>query len=382
MRISHSSKAEAARLGARAARIIFTIPSTMATVECTVQWTRPAVAAKQTRCELRPAGHHVSCDDDVQRPTGKTHPTWQCGGGTCLRDGSTICLVGDSLTRQTFIEMACDESSWGTAVHHTFRLRNKSMGYKVYLEPSSSLLGSSIRLAYIPQATIPSFNHTFGSADRHVKSLFRSNCSVVVIGWGAWHVAHVPLTPAAYRAGLHAAVLGLRRALAPDVRILLRPTLAQATTMDYSFTQSAVLHHQLHTQHGAVAGRCEHAERQRTKENTNPLGRLSGEESLLAGLTWASPSQLKIRAFNEKLDQVAQALGVQVVGGRAAVLYNLTAARPCLHVRRAYLNASRSGNSSDFMPLDPTHWCTWQTAPNPAVLAISTLLRRMMPPCA
>ena len=353
-----------------------------------MSWTRPHPA--HARCPLR-RSTHVSCDDDVERPAGTTHPTWlqHCdhGGRTnCLRRRSTICLIGDSLMRQTFIEMACDAASWGKAARHDFELRNKlipgSTARKVYVEPRQSFLPSNVTMVYIPQSTIPrprngSFAYgNVDSKDRRMKKLLRAKCTTVIVGWGAWHVQRFPLSPAAYGSALHEAVLGLRRALGAHVRLLLLPTLAQATTTNYSFRESALLHQQLREQHAAVAARCE------SQSADAGSGAWSGTDAYLARprLAWKSPSQRTIRHFNAELDRVARALGVEVVGGSAAVLYNLTAARPCLHVRMSSRHVGAgagagAGAAARRLPLDPTHWCTWEATANPALLAVSVLLR-------
>ena len=311
-----------------------------------------------------------------------------CGGGvSCLPRGSKICLVGDSLMRQTCIEMACDAQSWGAAAWHEFQLRNKtvngSTARKIYIEPQSSHL-PSVTMVYIAQPTVPSpLNGSFaygvqGGTARRMNQLLRASCSAVLLGWGAWHVAHYPLTPAAYRTALHKAILGLRRALGPNVCLLLRPTIAQATTTNLSFGSRSLLLEQLRAQHDTFAARCERAESLLAGSNAS----LSGVEKFLERLAWGSPSQRILRAFNDALDAEAHDLGVEVVGGAAGTLYNLTASRPCLHAHQSSSRRRMARGTRGGMPFDPTHWCTWEATPNPALQAISTLLRRMMPTCS
>ena len=258
------------------------------------QWS-PTPPGRIASCPLKQTAHHF-CSDRIDSLMASGSWRWpassRCAQATkrefgCLRANETLCIVGDSLARHLFVDVAC---RWAEPTSLVWHFDTKVPG-KTYVWPETARFPNGATMRYFA----PMF--TFSNpSNRELKSL--RSCSSVVVSRGAWHVDNqVHRMQSAfydYQPAMEDAVRLLQQEL-PSARILLKPT--------YAFGPPG------------KNDNCSvwHSRRETINEVNNMI----------------------IRALNRALYRVAVLTGVEVLGGtsatRVAAAYTISASFPCAH---------------------------------------------------
>jgi len=243
-----------------------------------------------------------------------------------------LCFFGDSLTRQLFVEVACEFGA-----EHEYTLDATSRGFTFANPSRSKIAGEERALRY----QFSQFDGDEAALDAELRRLRGGSCGVVVVGKGTWQVK-------AKGHALNATAYGAQMRLVMNATLRLGP-------------RKLIFQEIAHPAYGLQT---------RLRDICVGPGTSSSKLELVERLYRENPEpdNEKVQDLNEKLRAAARDFGFAVLG-----FYDVTRKNPCDHV----CVATRSAVKREQALMDPVHFCDASTALRQSVDLLLAELRQL-----